>query len=242
MPQDVNAVEELDPPTPDPPALGRRRGTKGEQTRRAIAEAALRLFREHGYEATTMRGIAKEAGVATGNAYYYFGSKEELIQEYYARNHAEHAAACRALLEAETRLAARIRGVLRALIDAQAPYHAFAAKLYKHAAEPASPLSPFSKESSPTRAAAISLYAEVIAGARIRVPGSLRSRLPELLWLYSMGIVLYWVHDTSPGCEKTYRLIDLTAPLAERVVRLARLPVLRSMTRQLLAVVDEVLR
>jgi len=70
----------------------------------------------------------------------------------------------------------------------------------------------------------------------------LRSRLPELLWLYSMGIVLYWVHDASPGCEKTYRLIDVTAPLAERLVRLARLPVLRSMTRRLLAVLDEVLR
>src|SRR5256885_7709224 len=36
-------------------------------------------------------------------------------------------------------------------IDVQAPYHSFAAKLYKHAAEPASPLSPFSAASSPTR-------------------------------------------------------------------------------------------
>src|SRR5580692_5777604 len=60
------------------------RSTKGEQTRAAIAEAALRMFREQGYEATTMRAIAREAGVATGNAYYYFGSKEELIHAYYA--------------------------------------------------------------------------------------------------------------------------------------------------------------
>ena len=110
MPSDVNAVDELDLPDLDsPPDLdssaeppgspgspgspvpdrARRRGSKGEQTRRAIAEAALRLFREQGYEATTMRAIAKEAGVATGNAYYYFGSKEELIDAYYARNHAE---------------------------------------------------------------------------------------------------------------------------------------------------------
>jgi AcrR family transcriptional regulator len=218
------------------------RSTKGEQTRRVIAEAAMRLFRENGYEATTMRAIAAEAGVATGNAYYYFDSKEELIQEYYARNQADHAAACRAVLYGETRLGPRIRGVLRALIDVQAPYHGFAARLYKHAAEPASPLSPFSKESSPTRDAAITLYAEVVSGARIRVPASLRARLPELLWLYSMGIVLYWVHDTSPGCEKTYRLIDSTAPIAERLIRLARLPVLRSITRRLLAVADDVLR
>jgi AcrR family transcriptional regulator len=201
MPSDVNAVDELDlPDLASAPEhdRARRRGSKAEQTRRTIAEAALRLFREQGYEAATMRAIAKEAGVATGNAYYYFGSKEELIHEYYARNHAEHAAACRAVLAAETRLDRRIAGVLRALIEVQAPYHGFAAKLYKHAVESASPLSPFSPASSPTRAAAISLCAEVIEGSRIRVPAGLRNRLPELLWLYSMGIVLYWVHDASP--------------------------------------------
>jgi AcrR family transcriptional regulator len=216
------------------------RSPKGEQTRAAIAEAALRLFRENGYEATTMRAIAREAGVATGNAYYYFSSKEELIQEYYARNQADHARACRPVLDAETRLAPRLGGVLRTLIDTQAPYHEFAAKLYKHAAEPSSPLSPFSSESSPTRNAAIGLYAEVIDGARVRVPAILRDRLPEVLWLYSLGIVLYWVHDTSPGCAKTYRLIDLTAPLAERLIRLAGFPLFRPVLRQLLLVVDQI--
>jgi AcrR family transcriptional regulator len=216
------------------------RSTKGEHTRTAIVEAALRLFRESGYEATTMRAIATAAGVATGNAYYYFSSKEELILEYYARNQADYEAACRPALDVETRLGRRLRAVLRALIDTQMPYHAFAAKLYKYAAEPASPLSPFSKESSPTRDAAIALYAEVIDGARVRVPTVLRGRLPELLWLYSLGIVLYWVHDTSPGCAKTYRLIDVTAPLAERLVRLAWFPPLRPPLRQLLAVVEEI--
>jgi AcrR family transcriptional regulator len=228
---------------PDPDdGTEQSRGTRGEQTRAAIVAAALRLFRENGYEATTMRAIAKEAGVATGNAYYYFSSKEELILEYYARNQADHTRACQPVLDSETRLGQRIRGVLRALIDTQTPYHSFAAKLYKYAAEPASPLSPLSKESSATRNAAIALYAEVIDGARIRVPSALRDRLPELLWLYSMGIVLYWVHDTSPGCARTYRLIDATAPLVERLIRLARLPVARSLARQLLAIVNDVNR
>jgi len=53
--------------------------------------------------------------------------------------------------------------------------------------------------------------------------------------------VLYWVHDTSAGREKTYRLIDSTAPLAERLIRLARVPGLRSLTRRLLRVADDVL-
>ncbi len=215
---------------------------RGEQTRAAIVEAALRLFLEHGYEATTMRAIAKQAGVATGNAYYYYESKEALIQECYARNQAEHAAACLQVLAEETNLGRRIAGVLRALIDVLAPYHGFAAQLYRHAAEPASPLSPFSAESSAARTAAIRLYAEVVGGARVRVPASLRSRLPELLWLYSMGIVLYWVHDASPGCVKTYRLIDSTAPIAARLVRLAWVPGLRSTTRRLLCVVEDARR
>ena len=43
-------------------------------------------------------------------------------------------------------------------------------------------------------------------------------RLPELLWLYSLGVILYWVHDTSPGCAKTYQLIDRTVPLVARLV------------------------
>ena len=48
-------------------------------------------------------------------------------------------------------------------------------------------------------------------------------------------------YDTSPGCAKTYRLIDSTAPLAERLIRLARVPGLRSLTRRLLRVADDVL-
>jgi AcrR family transcriptional regulator len=236
----MSTPEQAPAPRAEQTRAEQARTARAEQTRAAIVDAALRLFRENGYEATTMRAIAREAGVATGNAYYYFGSKEELIQEFYARNQAEHAAACRPVLDTETDLAPRLRGVLRALIDTQAPYHSFAAKLYSRASEPTSPLSPFSRESSPTRDASIALYAEVIEGARVRVPADLRARLPELLWLYSMGIVLFWVHDTSPGCVKTYRLIDSTVPLAERLIRLSRLRALNSVARQILAIVDEV--
>jgi len=199
---------------------------RGEQTRTAIVEAALRLFGENGYEATTMRAIAREAGVATGNAYYYYASKEELIREYFARHQAEHAAACQPVLATETRLGPRIAGVLRALVDVLAPCRGFAAKLYWQAAEPAE----------------IGLYAEVIEGTRGRIPARSRAGRPELLWLYSTVIVLYWVHDTSPGYAATYRLIDSTAPIAARLIRLAWLPGLRSVLRQLMSALDETRR
>ena len=215
------------------------RTARAEQTRAAIIEAALRMFRERGYDATTMRAIARDAGVATGNAYYYFSSKEELIQEFYARHHEEHLAACRTVLDTETELAPRLRGALRALIDVLGPYHAFAATFYKHAAEPRSPLSPFSRETSASRDASVGIYRRVADGATGRVSPELRERLPELLWLYSMGIVLFWVHDSTPGCAKTYRLIDATVPLAERLLRLSRLRTLQPVTRQVISIIDE---
>jgi AcrR family transcriptional regulator len=212
---------------------------RARQTRAAIVEAALALFREHGYDATTMRDIAARAGVSTGNAYYYFGSKEELVQEFYELSHAEHLAASAAVLAAETDLGARLRGTVRALIEVSAPYHAFAATFYKYAAEPSSPLSPFSKESSPARDASIALYREVVDGSSARMSREVRERLPELLWLYSMGVVLYWVHDTSPGCGRTLHLIDVTAPVTARVVAATRLPVLRSLVTDLAGLIDD---
>ena len=212
---------------------------RAEQTRAAITEAALALFRDRGYEATTMRAIAERAGVSTGNAYYYFGSKEELIQEFYTRSHAEHLAASRAVLEHDRDFTARLRGTLRALVDVLTPYHAFAATFYKHAAEPTSPLSPFSRQSSPARDASIALYREVVDGSNARMAGDLRGRLPELLWLASMGVILYWVHDTSPGSARTYRLIDGVVPVIGRLVAASRIPVLRATLRDVTAIIDE---
>jgi len=215
------------------------RTPRAEQTRAAITEAALVLFRERGYEAATMRSIAQRAGVSTGNAYYYFSSKEELIQEFYARNHAAHLAATRGVLATETGLAARLQGTVRALVDVLMPYHSFAATFYKHAAEPASPLSPFSPQSSPARQASIALYGDVIEGSSARMGPGVRERLPELLWLYSLGITLFWVHDNSDGCARTYQLIDTTAPVIAQLVAASRLPALRGTLRDLIAIADQ---
>jgi AcrR family transcriptional regulator len=214
--------------------------SRAAQTRSAIVTAALRLFREKGYDATTMRAIAAAAGVSTGNAYYYFGSKEELIREFYELSQAEHAAAAQPVLETETAFAARLRGTLRALVDVLAPYHEFAAKFFKHAAEPSNPLSPFSTESSPVREASTALFRDVIEGSTLRVSTQLRAQLPELLWLYSLGIILFWVHDTSPGCAKTYTLIDRTVPLADRLISLSRLRLLSSTLTDVISIINDI--
>jgi AcrR family transcriptional regulator len=227
---------------PDEGADGKPRRARGEQTRQLILETALRLFRERGYAETTMRTIAKEAGVAVGNAYYYFDSKEQLIQGFYDRSQVELRAAAAPVLANERDFAARLRGVMHAGIDINAPYHSFAATFFKTAAEPSSPLSPFSSESSPAREAAIDVFREVVDGSTAKLDPELRKELPELLWLGWMGVVLFWVHDRSPDQRRTRRLIDGAVPLADRLVGLSRLRVLRPALRQILTLIDTIRR
>src|SRR5918997_1579261 len=68
-------------------SMGTGRGLtpKAMRTRERILEAALRLFGERGYEATTMRDVAREAGASLGLAYRYFASKEEFALALYMR-------------------------------------------------------------------------------------------------------------------------------------------------------------
>ncbi|WP_242705495.1 TetR family transcriptional regulator [Streptomyces alboverticillatus] len=192
----------------------------------------MRLFQELGYDKTTMRAIAKEAGVSVGNAYYYFAGKEHLIQGFYDRIAAEHQAAVREVLDRETDLEARLAGVLRAWLDIAAPYHEFAAQFFRNAADPESPLSPFSPESEHAREAAIAVHREVLAGSKAKVPSELADILPELMWLSQMGLVLYWVFDRSPGLERSRRLAERGARLTTRGVALARFRVLRPLVHE----------
>jgi AcrR family transcriptional regulator len=212
---------------------------KGEQTRAQILETALELFRERGYEQTTMRAIAEAAGVAVGNAYYYFQSKEHLIQAFYARTHEEHVAASREVLDQERGLRERLLGVMRAKLDTIMPYHQFAGVLFKTAANPASPLNPFSEESLPVRRQATEIFHEVVAGSDTRLSPELAAELPNILWIYQAGVILYWIHDSSPGCVKSYRLMERSVKLVLRLISLFQFPLLRPFLKELLTLVAD---
>ena len=59
--------------------IGRRRGSP--DTREAILEVARRLFSDKGFDATTVRAIASDAGVDPAMIHHYFRTKEELFRE-----------------------------------------------------------------------------------------------------------------------------------------------------------------
>jgi len=57
------------------------RERKKQQTRRLLADTALALFAERGFERVRVAEIAHRAEVAEATVYNYFGTKEDLVYE-----------------------------------------------------------------------------------------------------------------------------------------------------------------
>jgi AcrR family transcriptional regulator len=57
-----------------------QREERSERSRRHVLDAALQLFSHRGYRATTVRDIAEEAKVSTGNVYHHFPDKESIFR------------------------------------------------------------------------------------------------------------------------------------------------------------------
>ncbi|SFK51841.1 TetR/AcrR family transcriptional regulator [Cellulomonas sp. KH9] len=208
-----------------------------DETRELIRSTALRLFRERGHDATTMRVVAQEAGVAVGNAYHHFGSKEDLVQELYLEVVRAQDERARELLAGGGDLASRLRTTWHVGIDAFLPYRQFGVESIGVAIRPGSPASPFSPASARTAQRSRALFREVVEGASSGVPAALRADLPELLWLAQLGLTVFWVHDDSEGSRRTRALIDGAAPVVGRLVSLARLPVVSGAAQDVLRLV-----
>ncbi len=187
-----------------------------------------------------MRAIAEHAGVSLGSSYHYFASKEHLVLEFYRHTHQLHLVAIGPLLARERDLAARLRGVIRAVVVTCEPFHAFAGAIFGTVANPVSPLNPFGKDSKALRDEVIELYAEVVKGSDARLPDDIVTELPTLLWLYQMGILYFWIFDKSPGRLRTLEVIDQTTELMVRLLGLANLPVLRGSRKKILSLVRSV--
>jgi AcrR family transcriptional regulator len=186
-----------------------------------------------------MRAIADKAGVSLGNAYHYYPSKAHLIQAFYHRTHEEHLAASQSVLEDKPNLKERLLSVMRLKISTLEPYHHYAGALFKTAADPQSPLNPFADDSAPVRRDSIRLFEELVGTSKGRVPNDLKAELPYLLWLYHMGIILFWIHDSSPKQGRTYRLIDLTVDLLDKLIALASNPLMGPVRKKALRLVAE---
>lgn len=208
--------------------------TKAEETRSRILAAALQCFRSRGFERTTMREIATEAAVALGSAYYYFESKEALVMAFYERASTEMSVQIEDRLGRSKGLDGRLRAILDVKFEYFAPNRLFLGALSGHAADPKNPLSPFSAETAHIRELDLKHFRAAMEGSRLAVPTDLSPFLPKLLWLYQMGLILFWISDGSAEQIRTRQLRDKSLALVITAFRLAGFPLLRPLRKKII--------
>lgn len=198
---------------------------KSEETRARILEAALAVFRERGFDSATMREIAARAEVAVGAAYYYFDSKDAIVMAFYERSQSEMGPAIEAKLGQCTTLETRLRCVIGYKFEYFAPNRKLLSAQSAHS-DPHHPLSPFSEQTAPIREADIAHFERAVRESRVKLPRRIAPYLPHLLWLYQMGLILFWVYDDSPQQRRTAMLFDKTLQMILLTLRFANLPIL----------------
>jgi AcrR family transcriptional regulator len=199
---------------------------KAQRTRRRILETSLALFRQRGFDETSMRDIAARAGLSPGSTYYHFRSKEELVFAFYVETHEAAVARNRETLQATSSFRERLADAILFKLEQLQEARALVAVLARSALEPSKPLSPFSAQTRDLREGAVQLLREAVEGSDLKVHRRLRPHLPWLLWMLQMGVIFFWIHDASPGQQRTRRVVDACLTLLDAVLPLtaSRLP------------------
>jgi AcrR family transcriptional regulator len=188
-----------------------RRETKKESTRRRILEVSLQLFQRQGFGRTTMRDVARKAGIALGTTYNYFPTKEHLALYFFER-------ALEAVMERYRReeprgasLEEKLFLLLSIELDEIAPYEEFLNLIVTHAVVPTSRLHPGSADSQRLKHRYLDFVGRIMEEAKGRgelaTPG-FDSMVLSAFWVYHLGIMMFWLNDASRKKEDTYVLLD----------------------------------
>jgi AcrR family transcriptional regulator len=198
----------------------------GEKTRTLILEKALEMFRKEGFEAATIRDIAKSAAVATGAAYYYFPSKEAIVAAYYDQVQELHEAKVREAILDTMNFRERLGIVFHSKLDILKNDRKFLGALFRYAGEPDHPLSVFGKGTASQRAHSIGIFREALRGSEIS--DELRQLLPWAIWLLHLGVILFFIYDESAEQRRTRTLVKGILDLVGQLLSLTSAPVIRT--------------
>jgi AcrR family transcriptional regulator len=193
-------------------AAKRGKGTRAKQkevVRERIVDAALALFQSKGFDQTTTRQIAAKAKLAEGTIFNYFETKED-IALHFLQLEVDHAIAA---VRTNPKLRrAPLEEKLFVLVEAQleflAPHEKFIGAAFVHALRPTSKIA-FSMQALDLRNRYLGFVQELIDESDSVPAGSLLTwAAPSVFWIYYVGILLYWLNDTSKGKQHTLALLD----------------------------------
>lgn len=191
------------------PSPGLRERKKAATLHR-ITRAALELFQSRGFEATTTRAIARRAGIAEGTLFNYFPAKEDIALHFFEEE-VEHAIAT---VQGNARLrSAPLHEKLFALIESQleylAPYENFIGAAVVQAMTPGSRLGPANIKAHGAWVRYLGFVQDLFDEAvRKKQIAPIGWWVPQAYWVYYMTVVLFWLHDQSPGKQHTLAFLD----------------------------------
>ena len=88
---------------------------KGEKRKLELLKIAYGMFITKGYENTSVDGIIEEAGIAKGTFYYYFESKEQLLEDVIEMMLDEEIAKAEEVLSSDLPIPQRIVGIIASI-------------------------------------------------------------------------------------------------------------------------------
>jgi AcrR family transcriptional regulator len=209
-----------------PAKRGRPRGrtAEGEATRRRLYEMAIRLIGEQGYEATTLRDVARRAGVSAGLLYRYFPSKRSVVLALYdelSDAFAQEAAGMPAGKWRDRFLYA-LETSLRALGPHRVTLRALVPVMVGDVDEGV-----FAQSTAFSRTRVQAVFRATVVDASDAPPQKLADALGRLLYLIHLGVILWWLLDKSPGQRATKGLLSLWKRMLPSAALALRLPVVR---------------
>src|SRR3989475_6761188 len=223
MTKNKKATTKQNPPSA--PATAKRPAGRRAQNkvaiRKRIVTAALSLFQTRGFDATTTKAIARKAAIAEGTVFNYFRTKEDIALHFFEQEVDQAIASVRdnpRLRKAP--LEERLFALVHSQLEFLAPYERFIGAALIHALKPASPFGIFSHRAQELRHRYVGFVQELIDES---IPKHRHSPLtflaPEVFWIYYLGALLYWLHDSSPGKQNTLAFLDRSLAIGVSVLK-----------------------
>jgi AcrR family transcriptional regulator len=196
----------------------------GAATRDRLYATALRLIAARGYDKTTLRDIAGEAGVSVGLLYRYFPSKHAVVLALYDDLSSEFAR--RAAIMPEGRWRERFLFALKTSLDVLNP-HRVALRALTPILVGSTEEGIFSPNTAFSRVRVQKVFEEAVTGASDAPRPPLVAALGRSLYVAHLAVLLWWLLDRSANQRATRTLLSLTAQLLPTVAMTLRLPPVR---------------
>jgi AcrR family transcriptional regulator len=196
-----------------------RRARNKEATRQRIVTAALRLFEAKGFDRTATKEIARRARVAEGTVFNYFETKDDIALHFFEQEVDHAIAAVRKNRRLRTApLEERLFALVQQQIEFLAPYEHFIGTAFVQSLRPSSKIA-FSARAFELRNRYTAFVQELIDESIPQQRSPLGWVAPHAFWIFYLGVLLYWLHDTSPGKESTLAFLDRSLHLGAAILR-----------------------